>query len=152
EEVYELTKIDRWFLRNMQQIVEESRQAGTIGNAPGGIPGASANAPASAARGLPESSAQAPAAAEPDRNTGFQPVSSRKLPACSIPFRGFDPYGELLQRRRNLPHREEPQATYCGTFRIADSCPQKLLRDWREDQDTWLKFHPKPLDWKTERE
>src|SRR4051794_33605402 len=28
DEAYELTKIDRWFLRNVQQIVEESRQAG----------------------------------------------------------------------------------------------------------------------------
>jgi carbamoylphosphate synthase large subunit/REP element-mobilizing transposase RayT len=137
EEVYELTKIDRWFLRNVQQIVEESRQAGSMRNASGRIP---------------ESGAQAPAPAERDRNTGFQPVSSRKLPACSIPFRGFDPYGELLQRRRNLPHREQPQATYFVTFRLADSVPQKLLRDWREEQDTWLKFHPKPWDWKTERE
>jgi carbamoyl-phosphate synthase large subunit len=51
-----------------------------------------------------------------------------------------------------LPHREQPQATYFVTFRLADSVPQKLLRDWREEQDTWLKFHPKPWDWKTERE
>ena len=30
EEVFELTKIDRWFLRNMQQIVQESRSASTL--------------------------------------------------------------------------------------------------------------------------
>jgi len=137
DEAYELTKIDRWFLRNVQQIVEESRQAGSMRDGSDKIP---------------ELRAQAHAAAERDRNTGFQPVSSPKLPACTLPFRGFDPYGEVIHRRRNLPHREQPQATYFVTFRLADSVPQKLLQNWREEQDTWLKFHLKPWDWKTERE
>jgi carbamoylphosphate synthase large subunit/REP element-mobilizing transposase RayT len=119
DEVFELTKIDRWFLRNVQEIVEEARQAGSLRD--GG-------------------------------NTGFQPVSSRKLPACTVLFRGFDPYGEIIQRRRSLPHREQPEATYFVTFRLADSVPQKLLQHWREEQNSWLKFHPKPWDWKTERE
>jgi carbamoylphosphate synthase large subunit/REP element-mobilizing transposase RayT len=137
DEVYELTKIDRWFLRNVQQIVEEAQQAQRLRDGSGRTP---------------EIRAQAPVAAERDRNTGFQPVSSRKLQACTVPFRGFDPHGEVIQRRRNLPHREQPQATYFVTFRLADSVPQKLLQDWREEQDTWLKYHPKPWDWKTERE
>ena len=38
------------------------------------------------------------------------------------------------------------------TFRLADSVPQTLLQQWREEQQTWLKFHPKPWDWKTEHE
>src|SRR6476469_9871983 len=50
EEGYELTKIDRWFLRNVQQIVEESRQAGSMRNASGRIPESGAQAPAPAAR------------------------------------------------------------------------------------------------------
>ena len=137
DEVYELTKIDRWFLRNVQQIVEEERQARSV------LDGLNRMA------GL---RTQVPADAEGGRNTGFQPVSSRKHPACTVPFRGFDPHGEIVQRRRNLPHREQPQATYFVTFRLADSVPQKLLQNWREEQDTWLKFHPKPWDWKTERE
>jgi carbamoylphosphate synthase large subunit/REP element-mobilizing transposase RayT len=137
DDVYELTNIDRWFLRNVQQIVEEARQAGSMRDKSGSTP---------------ELRTQAPADAERDRNTGFQPVSSRKLPAFTVPFRGFDPYGEVIQRQRNLPHREQPQATYLVTFRLADSVPQKLLQHWREEQDTWLKFHPKPWDWKTERE
>jgi carbamoylphosphate synthase large subunit/REP element-mobilizing transposase RayT len=137
DEVFELTKIDRWFLRNVQQIVEEARQAGSMRDGSGK---------------MPELRAQASAAAERERNTGFQPVSSRKHPACTVPFRGFDPYGEVIQRRRNLPHREQPQTTYFVTFRLADSVPQKLLQDWGEEQGTWLKFHPKPWDWKTARE
>ncbi len=137
DDVYELTNIDRWFLRNVQQIVEEARQAGSVRDRSGSTP---------------ELRAQAPADAERDRNTGFQPVSSRKLPACTVPFRGFDPYGEVIQRQRDLPHSEQPQATYLVTFWLADSVPQKLPQHWREEQDTWLKFHPKPWDWKTERE
>jgi carbamoylphosphate synthase large subunit/REP element-mobilizing transposase RayT len=138
DEVFELTKIDRWFLRNVQQIVEEARQAGSMRDDGSGK--------------MPELRAQGSAAAERERNPGFQPVSSRKHPACTVPFRGFDPYGEVIQRRRNLAHREQPQATYFVTFGLADSVPQKLLQDWREEQGTWLKFHPKPWDWKTERE
>src|SRR5881398_706633 len=97
DEVFELTKIDKWFLRNVQQIVEEEGQAGSIRGGPGRIS---------------ELRVQASAAAERDRNTGFQPVSSRMHPACTVPFRGFDPYGEVIQRRRNLPHFEQPQVTY----------------------------------------
>ena len=138
DEVYELTKIDRWFLRNLQQIVEEASKLEACATGQAGCL-------SYARRRL-----QPPRRAR--RNTGFQPVASRKLPACTVPFRGFDPYGEVIQRRRNLPHREQPQATYFVTFRLADSVPQKLLQDWREEQDTWLKFHPKPWDWKTERE
>jgi carbamoylphosphate synthase large subunit/REP element-mobilizing transposase RayT len=137
DEVYEFTKIDRWFLRNLQQIVEEEPQTRSMRDE------------SNREQELP---AQASAAAQRERNTGFQPVSSRKHPACAVPFRGFDPYGEVSQRRRNLPHREQPQATYFVTFRLADSVPEKLLQDWRDEQDTWLKFHPKPWDWKTERD
>jgi carbamoyl-phosphate synthase large subunit len=37
-EVFELTKIDRWFLRNVQQIVEEARQPGSLHDQSGRIP------------------------------------------------------------------------------------------------------------------
>src|SRR5882724_1446939 len=67
DEAYELTKIDRWFLRNVQQIVEESRQAGSPGDGSGRMPELRVQAPASAA--------------QVGRNTGFQPVSSSEHPA-----------------------------------------------------------------------
>jgi carbamoylphosphate synthase large subunit/REP element-mobilizing transposase RayT len=123
DEVFELTKIDRWFLRNVQQIVEEAQQAGSVRDG-----------------------------SRPLRNTGFEPVPSSEHPARTVTFHGFDPHGKVTQRRRNLPHREQPQATYFVTFRLADSVPQTLLQQWREDEESWLKFHPKPWDWKTERD
>jgi carbamoylphosphate synthase large subunit/REP element-mobilizing transposase RayT len=93
DEVFELTKIDRWFLRNVAQIVEEA-----------------------------------------------------------VTFHAFDPHREVTQRRRNLPNREQPQTTYFITFRLADSVPQAVLQAWHEEQENWLKLHPKPWNWKTERE
>src|SRR6266545_3796789 len=92
------------------------------------------------------------AAQAAQRNTGFQPVPSSEHPARNVAFHGFDPHGEVIQRRRNLPHREQPGATYFVTFRLGDSVPEALLLEWREEQKNWLKHHPKPWDWKTERE
>jgi carbamoylphosphate synthase large subunit/REP element-mobilizing transposase RayT len=136
DDVFELTKIDKWFLRNVAQIVAEARmsrpQAGGVRDKSGRMP------------------ELRPQAAQ--RNTGFQPVSSSEHPARNVTFRGFDPHGEVVQRRRNLPHREQPGGTYFVTFRLGDSVPQPLLVQWREEQKNWLKHHPKPWDWKTERE
>src|SRR6266480_3119093 len=119
DDVFELTKIDKWFLRNVAQIVAEARM-------------------------------WRPQAAQ--CNTGFQPVSSSEHPARNVTFRGFDPHGEVVQRRRNLPHREQPGGTYFVTFRLGDSVPQPLLVQWREEQKNWLKHHPKLWNWKTEHE
>src|SRR4029077_12232653 len=131
DEVFDLTKIDRWFLRNVAQIVKE----------------------ASALR----------------RGTGFQPVgqvgvspaidSEGQMPTrpadnkISAPrFRAFDPHGELRHRKRNLPHSEQAGATYFVTFRLADAVPQNLLRQWKQELETWLEFHPDPWDTATKYE
>ncbi len=131
DEVFDLTKIDRWFLRNVAQIVEE----------------------ANALR----------------RGTGFQPVgqagvspaidSEGQMPTrpadnkISAPrFRAFDPHGELRHRKRNLPHWERAGATYFVTFRLADAVPQNLLRQWKQELETWLEFHPEPWDTATKYE
>jgi len=131
DEVFDLTKIDRWFLRNVAQIVEE----------------------ANALR----------------RGTGFQPVgqagvspaidSEGQMPTrpadnkISAPlFRAFDPHGELRHRKRNLPHWEQAGATYFVTFRLADAVPQNLLRQWKQELETWLEFHPEPWDTTTKYE
>jgi carbamoylphosphate synthase large subunit/REP element-mobilizing transposase RayT len=139
DEVSELTKIDRWFLRNVQQIVEQQQQlkqqAGSLLDKLGKMP------------------ELRPQAVATERcNIGFQPVSSSEHPARTVAFHGFDPHGEVTQRRRNLPHREQTDATYFVSFRLADSVPHTLLQQWREQQENWLKLHPKPWDWKTERE
>src|SRR6266480_3402214 len=146
DEVYELTKIDRWFLRNVQQIVEETK---FLENAP----------PSRAARDV--SSA---------RKSGFQPDSAdehlarrvanepvtrprtKSTELVDVRFRGLDPQQPIVQKRGHLPHWEQPGATYFVTFRLADSLPADVLAQWRDERAAWLKLHPQPWDWKTARE
>jgi hypothetical protein len=53
-----------------------------------------------------------------------------------VPFRGFDPHGELAIDRRRLPHWRQIGVAYFITFRLADSVPQTLLRQWRDERIT----------------
>src|SRR5438876_256474 len=130
DEVFDLTKIDKWFLRNLQQIVKEAQVL--------------------------------------RRGTGFQPVgqagvppardSAGKMPTSptdkmSVPrFRAFDEHGDIKITRRHLPHWQQDSATYFVTFRLADSVPNALLKQWQDELETWLKFHPPPWNYKTARE
>jgi REP element-mobilizing transposase RayT len=61
-----------------------------------------------------------------------------------VPFRGFDPYDEVRTARRRLPHWRQPEVSYFVTFRLADSMPQPLLRQWRHERAIWLRLHPQP--------
>ena len=61
-----------------------------------------------------------------------------------VPFRGFDPYDEVRTARRRLPHWRQPGVSYFVTFRLADSVPQPLLRQWRHERAIWLRLHPQP--------
>jgi REP element-mobilizing transposase RayT len=61
-----------------------------------------------------------------------------------VPFRGFDPHDEVRMTRRRRPHWRQPGVTYFITFRLADSLPQPLLRQWRHEQGIWLRLHPQP--------
>ncbi len=132
DEVYELTKIDRWFLRNVQQIVEEAR---FLENSP---------------------SSRAPRNVSSARKSGFQPDSADEHLARQVivdfEFRGLDPQRPIVQKRGHLPHWEQSGATYFVTFRLADSLPADLLAQWSDERAAWLKLHPQPWDWKTARE
>jgi carbamoylphosphate synthase large subunit/REP element-mobilizing transposase RayT len=117
DEVFELTKIDKWFLRNVQQIVDEAR---ALGRGTGILPVGP---------------------------TGVPPAQAGNAAKLSAPqFRPMDLHSEVHQRRRNLPHWEQEGVTYFVTFRLADAVPQDLLREWKEELETWLKFHPEPWD------
>jgi carbamoylphosphate synthase large subunit/REP element-mobilizing transposase RayT len=109
EEIYELTKIDRWFLRNVEQIVRETGRLSS---------------------------------------TGVPPVESE----ARRTFRGMDPHGEVQITRRNLPHWRRAGAAYFVTFRLADSVPANLLREWKQELETWRKFHPEPWNAATKHE
>src|SRR6476661_6173908 len=61
-----------------------------------------------------------------------------------VPFRGFDRYDEVRTPRRRLPHWRQPGVSYFVTFRLADSVPQPLLRQWRYERAIWVRLHPQP--------
>ena len=74
-------------------------------------------------------------------------------PPTSIPprpvFRGFaveDPW-MVAGYRRNLPHLRLEGATYFVTFRLADSIPESVARQWKEERDSWLRAHGVDPDW-----
>jgi putative transposase len=61
-----------------------------------------------------------------------------------VPLRGFDPYDAVNITRRRLPHWHQPGVAYFVTFRLADSVPQSLLREWGDERAIWLRWHPEP--------
>ena len=124
DEVFELTKIDRWFLHNVRQIVEEAQQLRNI-DFQSVVPGFQPAHGESISAG----------------RTGQRPM-----------FRAFDQHAEIEQTRRNLPHWEQEGATYFITFRLADAVPAELAARWREELQTWRQFHPEPWDAATARE
>src|SRR5216110_457264 len=124
EEIFELTKIDRWFLRNVKQIVEEDTRLRLSGKT------------AVSAVNQTDRQARGPSAI-----TAETPV-----------FRALDEHGDIKIARRHLPHWDQEGATYFVTFRLADSIPNTLLIEWHDELQTWLKFHPRPWDHKTAKE
>jgi carbamoylphosphate synthase large subunit/REP element-mobilizing transposase RayT len=124
DEVFELTKIDRWFLRNLQQIVEAAQ--GRLGF-------------------QPDSAGRLPAC----HDDSLPPESAKP---ANIRFHSLDKQAPINVTRRHLPHWKQPGATYFVTFRLADSISSDILAEWREERAQWLKLHPQPWDWKTARE
>jgi len=114
DDVFELTKIDRWFLRNLQQIVEEDSRLRLSWQAA---------VPAADERTI-NRQARSPSAATPET-----PV-----------FRAFDEQSPIKMTRRHLPHWEQEGGTYFVTFRLADSVPNSLLNEWRDHLQNWFPF------------
>src|SRR4029077_10841936 len=78
---------------------------------------------------------------------GVSPAEADKALNHSVPqFHPMNPHGETQKHRRNLPHWEQPDATYFVTFRLADAVPQNILCQWKEELETWRNFHPEPWD------
>jgi carbamoylphosphate synthase large subunit/REP element-mobilizing transposase RayT len=129
DEVFELTKIDRWFLHNVNQIVEEAHTLRNID-----------------LRSVRPAELQS---ADPDTETTDKMSVGRtgRRPM----FRGFDEDAEVHQRRRNS-HWEQEGATYFVTFRLADAVTANLAAQWRDELQTWRKFHPEPWDAQTAQE
>jgi hypothetical protein len=61
-----------------------------------------------------------------------------------VPFHGFDSRDQVDISRRRLPHWRQTGVAYFITFRLADSVPQSLLHQWRDERAIWLRWHPPP--------
>jgi hypothetical protein len=58
--------------------------------------------------------------------------------------RYFDPFADIERHANLLPHWQQPGATYFITFRLADSVPDTILREWEAERSMWLLHHPRP--------
>lgn len=77
---------------------------------------------------------------------------------------GFDPHelpsfsnfitnrAEVEASERRMPHWQLDEGLYFVTWRLADSLPQSLLRQWAEEKRLWLQKHPRPWDYETREE
>jgi carbamoylphosphate synthase large subunit/REP element-mobilizing transposase RayT len=100
EEIFELTKIDRWFLRNVQQIVEENSRLR--------LSGGSARVPRAVSDILSDTSGEASQNAE---------LSAQDARAAQPNADGLsDAVVGTKYSRRRLPHFERPWAKYAVTF------------------------------------
>lgn len=57
----------------------------------------------------------------------------------------FNPFEDIRVTRNNLPHWQQPGATYFITFRMADSLPTGMLRELESERLRWQQTHPPPL-------
>jgi len=66
--------------------------------------------------------------------------------------RFFNPYAEIRHTQNRLPHWQQEGAVYFITFRLADSVPTRLLAQWEDERDAWLRVHPEPWSEEIERD
>jgi carbamoylphosphate synthase large subunit/REP element-mobilizing transposase RayT len=100
EEIFELTKIDRWFLRNVQQIVAENSRLR--------LSEGSARVPRAISDILSDTSGEASQNAEPSAQDARAPQPNADGLSNAV-------VGTKYSRRR-LPHFERPWAKYAVTF------------------------------------
>ena len=62
----------------------------------------------------------------------------------TVHYKAFDFADGLIVYRRKLPHWRQAGCAYFVTFRMADSIPQHLLRQWEMVRNGWLEHHPQP--------
>src|SRR5438105_1533720 len=106
EEIFALTKIDRWSPRNVQQIVEENSRLR--------LPEGSARVPRAVSDILSDTSGEASQNAE---------LSAQDARAAQPNADGLsDPVVGTKYSRRRLPHFERPWAKYAVTFGTLNRC------------------------------
>lgn len=63
-----------------------------------------------------------------------------------VPFKCLSRTVPVEITQQTLPHWVQPGVSYFFTFRMADSVPQELLKEWGRQRAAWLEHHPYP--WK----
>jgi len=56
----------------------------------------------------------------------------------------LDEHADIESTSNRLPHWQQCSSTIFLTFRLADSIPQNLLRDWEQQRTAWLAANPPP--------
>jgi putative transposase len=59
-------------------------------------------------------------------------------------LRFFNPYTDIRHTENRLPHWQQDGAVYFVTFRLADAMPIRLLNQWQNDREAWVRIHPEP--------
>ncbi len=72
--------------------------------------------------------------------------------ASAHPIYFANPHQPVRKTLNKLPHWEQDGATYFFTWRLDDSIPGHLRRQWMEERTEWLLENPKPWSEETERE
>ena len=67
-------------------------------------------------------------------------------------LRFFNPYTNIRHTENRLPHWQQEGAVYFVTFRLADSVPSRLLGQWADEREAWLRVHPEPWSFEIDRE
>tara|TARA_R110001592_G_scaffold250034_1_gene512572 strand:- start:51 stop:755 length:705 start_codon:yes stop_codon:yes gene_type:complete len=72
-------------------------------------------------------------------------IPDQEEPKETPSFSNFLPRRSAVEAtRRYLPHWQLNEGLYFVTWRLADSLPQPLLRQWHAERRLWLEKHPKP--------
>ena len=53
----------------------------------------------------------------------------------------FDPEGDSIVSKRNMPHIDMTGCLTFVTFRLTDSMPREVVQRWHDEIETWLKEH-----------
>jgi len=61
-----------------------------------------------------------------------------------VPFKCLSRTVPVEITQQTLPHWVQPGVSYFFTFRMADSVPQELLKEWVRQRAAWLENHPYP--------
>ena len=105
-------------------------------------PESSQSRPQEARATLSHHSAGSPRFAYSSRFADAADPCSGPGPGAELGF--FDSRAALDASTRNLPHWYQDNTACWATFRLADSLPQTLLKQWREEREVWYARHPQP--------